>query len=157
MSAIEQEARLRHERHVDHPTHRSLSHNYEYVGLRGEQEYAREFGCKVDLSAKPGGDGGRDFGLAAIGYGHVIIDVKTARKRKSLLVEVGKVKPLTIYVLGRLRRRPRQPDADRLGVGLEGAESADRSLQLSHFESPHPCGRTALDGRAAPQAFEAAR
>jgi len=59
----------------------------------------REFGCRGDLSAKPGGDGGRDFGLAAIGYGHVFIDVKTARKPKNLLVEVGKAKPLTIYVL----------------------------------------------------------
>ena len=59
----------------------------------------REFGCRGDLSAKPGSDGGRDFGLAAIGYGHVFIDVKTARKPKNLLVEVGKAKPLTIYVL----------------------------------------------------------
>jgi hypothetical protein len=99
VTAVEREAQLRHERHLNHPTHRPLSHNYEFVGLRGEDDFAREFGCEVDLSAKPGGDGGRDFGLAAIGYGHVVIDVKTARKPKHLLVETGKVKLLTVYVL----------------------------------------------------------
>ena len=100
--AIENEARARHDRHIDHPTHRPLSPGYESVGLYGEAEFARVFGGNVDLVPRPGGDRGKDFILRLIIDDDPVmvpIDVKTARKPGNLIVERGKIKRGTIYVL----------------------------------------------------------
>jgi len=100
---IRAEAKRRHELHVSHPTHRPLSDNYELVGLRTEEEFARVFGTVVDLTSRPGGDGGIDFRLPFLVNDKVLrfkIDTKGARKAFNLIVEVGEVEPETIYVLG---------------------------------------------------------
>lgn len=100
---IAKEAERRHSSHVDHPTHRPLSEDYELIGLRGEQALAIAFGLAVDLSAKPGGDGGKDNTLVLHNrHGlpeNFVVDVKTSRLPISLLVEEGKCVPTTIYVL----------------------------------------------------------
>lgn len=100
---IRAEARRRHERHINHPTHRPLSSDYELVGLRGEEELARVFKGKVDLTPRPGGDGKKDL-IVALRTGvdsieRFKIDVKCARKAYNLIVEVGHVIPRVIYVL----------------------------------------------------------
>ena len=100
---IKDEAMARHERHTDHPTHRPLSKGYELVGLRGEEALARYFGAQVDLSPRPGGDRGIDIPMTMRDRNGNIktftIDVKAARKAFHLIVEQGKVKNRTIYVL----------------------------------------------------------
>jgi hypothetical protein len=95
MNDLVTEAQLRHERHVGHPTHRPLSINYELVGLRGEEAFAKLFGCHVDLTPRPGGDKGKDATITV----SFNVDIKTARKPGNLIVEEGKVKLNTIYIL----------------------------------------------------------
>lgn len=95
---IKAEAEARHAAHVDHPTHRPLSEDYELVGLRGEEALAKRFGLTVDMVRRPNGDGGIDNVLTLDGKQYVV-DVKCARKAFNLIVEVGKVKPQTVYVL----------------------------------------------------------
>ena len=96
---IEAEADRRHRLHESHPTHRPLSDGYELVGLKGEEEFARVFGGVVDLSSKPGGDGGQDAAVRLRTTRRFPVDVKTSRKPIHLPVEFGKVKTGTIYVL----------------------------------------------------------
>lgn len=81
--------------HKYHKSSRPLSKNYEYVGLKGEDQFAKEFGFKIDKKLRPSGDNGKDF-EANIG----IIDVKTARKAFNLIVEEGKVIS-DVYVLAK--------------------------------------------------------
>jgi hypothetical protein len=96
------EAMARHELHQSHPSHRPLSEDYELIGLCGEAALAQMFGLSVDMVRRPGGDGGVDNVLrlrTATGPQEFKVDVKTARKPNNLIVEVGKLKPATIYVL----------------------------------------------------------
>ena len=80
--------------HKNHESSRPLSKDYEYIGLKGEEKFAEEFGMKIDEELRPEGDGGKDFMHRLRG----IIDVKTARKAYNLIVEEGKVVS-DIYVL----------------------------------------------------------
>jgi len=100
------EAARRHAAHVNHPTHRPLSVNYELIALRGEQAFADTFGLAIDLTARPGGDGGRDFELRLL-YPpqRFIVDVKCAIRAFNLIVERGHVAPKTIYVLAQYNPR----------------------------------------------------
>lgn len=98
MDQIKAEAEARHLSHINHPTHRPLSEDYELVGLRGEQALAEFFGLTVDMVRRPGGDGGVDNILNLSGAEY-IVDVKCARKPFHLICEVGKVLPKTIYIL----------------------------------------------------------
>jgi hypothetical protein len=66
-------------------------------GLRGEQAYCEAFGRKVDLSAKPGGDGGRDSDIEIDGK-LFIVNCKTAMFPRDLICPVDECKPDTIYV-----------------------------------------------------------
>ena len=81
--------------HQHHESSRPLSKNYEYVGLKGEFQFAKEFGFEIDEELRPSGDKGIDF-KSAIGT----IDVKTARKAYNLIVEENKVDS-DIYVLAK--------------------------------------------------------
>jgi hypothetical protein len=104
MDKLEQEAAARHEMHKNHPTHRPLSEGYWHVALVGEDALAKAFGLTVDMVRRPNGDGGVDNYLPLRlspdeKVTMVPVDVKTARKPFNLLVEVGKVKPKTIYML----------------------------------------------------------
>ena len=79
--------------HKNHASSRPLSKDYEYIGLKGEEEFGKEFNLELDNKLRPEGDGGRDF-PSNLG----IIDVKTARKAYNLIVEKGKVVS-DVYVL----------------------------------------------------------
>ena len=79
--------------HENHASSRPLSDDYEYVGLKGEEQFAKEFDLELDRELRPGGDKGIDF-ITIVGR----IDVKTARKPYNLIVEEDKVKA-DIYVL----------------------------------------------------------
>jgi len=100
---IRREADARHLRHVEHPTHRPLSDDYEFVGLCGEDALAAFVGGVVDLTPRSNGDDGKDVtGYFRDGAGATIavpIDVKTFRKPFNLIVEQGKVRRAAIYVL----------------------------------------------------------
>lgn len=103
---IAEEAVRRHNLHRHHTSSRPLSDNYELVGLRGEEKLGEVLGIDVDLSRRPGGDGGVDFVVPIIDprSSRVMewrVDVKTARKPGNLIVERGKVRLRTIYVLAR--------------------------------------------------------
>ena len=94
MDEIEREAIRRSASHSGHASQRKLSPDYEKIGLRGEEEFGRIFRQRPDLSARPRGDGGKDFMLD--GYK---VNLKTSRKAYlGMLVEAGKVDPNTIYV-----------------------------------------------------------
>jgi hypothetical protein len=79
--------------HKDHASSRPLSKGYEYVGMVGEAQFAKEFNFKLDKELRPEGDGGKDFSCS-LGT----IDVKTARKAFNLIVEEGHVRA-DIHVL----------------------------------------------------------
>jgi len=79
--------------HRNHASSRPLSKDYEYIGLKGEAQFSKEFGISLDLKLRPEGDKGSDF-LTTLGS----IDVKTARKAYNLIVEKNKV-DADIYVL----------------------------------------------------------
>ena len=89
------EARAREKLHANHASNRPLSEDYELVGLMGEAEFSRVFRQPMDLERKPGGDKGIDF-IVPLRFK---VDVKTFRKPKNLIHEVGKV-VADIYVLG---------------------------------------------------------
>lgn len=105
---IAREAARRQASHDHHASNRTLRRDQDGVyanriGLRGEEAWCREFGGKVDLTPRPGGDGGRDAWITIGGRRHPV-DCKTANAPKELIVEVerrGKpvCKPNTIYVL----------------------------------------------------------
>jgi hypothetical protein len=101
MDDVRREALARHERHKHHSTSRPLSPDYELVGLRGEQAFAEVVGAGVDMTARLGGDGGRDLTIEIRDGRRFAVDVKTARKPGNLIVEQGKVLPGCIYVLAR--------------------------------------------------------
>jgi hypothetical protein len=65
--------------------------------LRGEEAWSREFGGEVDLTPRPGGDGGRDF-IVRLSV-EFKVDIKCFRNPVNLIVEVGKARKGTIYVL----------------------------------------------------------
>jgi hypothetical protein len=85
-------AESREHLHQNHASSRPLSEGYEFVGLRGEEEFARLTGLALDTEERVGGDKGLDFTVPANrerrGF---TVDVKTARKPKHLIVEQGKV------------------------------------------------------------------
>tara|TARA_Y100000034_G_C6718609_1_gene317797 strand:- start:116 stop:472 length:357 start_codon:yes stop_codon:yes gene_type:complete len=60
----------------------------------GEAAFALQFGLRIDRSLRPAGDKGIDFWVKGAS-----VDVKTARKAKNMIVEVGKVSA-DLYVLG---------------------------------------------------------
>lgn len=106
---IAREARRRQASHDQHASNRTLRRDQDGVyankiGLRGEAAFAEAFGMVVDLTPRPGGDGGQDFVITlGIDRRHPV-DCKTANTPKELIVEVerrGKpvCKPDTIYVL----------------------------------------------------------
>lgn len=72
--------------HAKQNSHRPLSEDYEALGIFGECKFGWEFGLRVDMSLRIGGDDGIDF-HTLVGT----IDVKTARKPFNLLVEVSKI------------------------------------------------------------------
>src|SRR5208282_526728 len=76
---------------------RPLSDGYEEIGLAGELALERFTGVPMDMTRRPGGDGGRDCTITLATDFHV--DVKAARKPFNLIVEAGKVRPRTIYIL----------------------------------------------------------
>ena len=87
---------------MDHPTHRPLSDGYELVGLFGEYAWEVRFGDKVDMTPRPGGDGGKDYTIelwTGTEFRVFPVDIKTAQKPYNLLVEQGKCLLDTIYVL----------------------------------------------------------
>ena len=86
-------ASQREKLHENHESSRPLSKDYEYIGLKGEEAFAKEFKKEIDKELRPEGDAGRDF-EDILGN----IDVKTARKAYNLIVEEGKVVS-DIYVL----------------------------------------------------------
>lgn len=94
---IEKLARERERLHIDHPSSRPLSNDYELVGLAGEQAFSVFSGLPVDISVKPSGDNGIDFILP----GGKTVDVKMARKAYNLLHEANKPLRADIYVLAR--------------------------------------------------------
>ena len=86
------------------------------AGLIGERELARFFGVKQDLTDKPLGDGGIDLKiLMAV---PIAFDVKASISGSHLLVDVGKVRPRTIYVFALVNV---EADTGEL-VGWEWAE-----------------------------------
>jgi hypothetical protein len=121
---IQLEAKARCRRHESHPTHRPLSKDYEYIGLLGEKALAEFSGASLDLVPRPNGDGGKDALLHTI-CGDFPADVKAARKAFYLIVERGKVRPLTIYLLGQLEHE----NTDEPSVRLVGWEWAERVLR----------------------------
>jgi hypothetical protein len=82
------------------------------MGLRGEEAFSERFGLSLDLTPRLGGDGGRDFGVVLrVANGtarRYEVDCKAALVPKYLIVEQGRVRRETIYVLCRYI-----PDDDR--------------------------------------------
>jgi hypothetical protein len=70
------------------------------MGLRGEDAFAERYGQSVDLTSRPGGDGGRDLTITVAGQTYPV-DCKAAVIPKDLIVEAARCKPGTIYVLCR--------------------------------------------------------
>ena len=95
IKSLQQIANDREVLHKHHESSRPLSKNYEYVGLKGESQFAEEFGFEIDRKLRPSGDNGKDF-ETIIG----IIDVKTARNAFNLIVEEGKVIS-DVYILAK--------------------------------------------------------
>jgi hypothetical protein len=95
-------ALMRHAQHVDDPTHRPLSPDYEMVAMIGERSFGRFCGRPIDDALRPAGDGGKDQTIRLRmndgGVREFTVDVKTARKPFHLIVEVGKVRA-DIFVL----------------------------------------------------------
>jgi len=81
--------------HKDHESSRPLSHNYEYIGLLGEANFARKIGQEPDFRKRPGGDHGIDGTLRL----RFTYDVKTARIPNHLIQEVGTKNWADIYIL----------------------------------------------------------
>ena len=80
--------------HVGHVSSHPLSNDYEYIGRKGEAEFALRSGLQFDATARPSGDKGTDFTLTIL----MASDIKTARKPYPLNVERGKV-AADIYVV----------------------------------------------------------
>ena len=87
-----------------HPGHRNFRPHLRpqganLIGMRGEQAFVlwAKRG-KVDLTPRPGGDGGKDQWVR-IGGKFYRLDCKTALIPKDLIVEVDACRPKTIYVL----------------------------------------------------------
>lgn len=82
---------------------RRWSNHRERVGIISEREMAHAFGREPDLTSKPGGDGGVDMWLPVDLYLPLRvmypIDAKGAQSAPFLLVDVGKVRMSTIYML----------------------------------------------------------
>ncbi len=100
MDEIQIEAIARHELHKNHKSSRPLSKDYELVGLRGEEVFAKTFGLQVDLTRKINGDNGID-NILCLNNKDYVVDIKCARKPYNLIVEQGKVDPQTIYILAK--------------------------------------------------------
>ncbi len=87
-------AEARHNLHNGKASSRPLTSDYQLVGIAGEQALAEFCGGEVDVTSRPGGDGGIDCHIAL----WFSVDVKTSKKGLGLLVEAGKVRA-DIYVL----------------------------------------------------------
>lgn len=86
LGALRHEANARHNLHKDHASSRPLSEDYELIGLAGEFQWGQLTGFAMDMSRRPGGDGGVDNFI----YLRYSVDVKTARKPYNLIHEQGK-------------------------------------------------------------------
>ena len=86
-------ANARNEMHKYESHNRPLSKDYEYIGLVGEDEFAKTWGLPMNLCLKRNGDNGVDYVIS--GYS---IDVKTLRDARYIKVEQGKCRA-GIYVL----------------------------------------------------------
>ncbi len=101
MDPITREAQRREQSHQKHATNRDLANGKgNLIGLRGEKAIADRFGLSVDLTPRPGGDGGFD-GTLRTTIGPIRYDVKTFEKPYNLLVEASKCRPERIYFLCR--------------------------------------------------------
>lgn len=85
-SLIDAEAARREKLHENHASSRPLSKGYEGVGMMGEFAFGKLVGMMPDLEDRPGGDKGVDFVVPL----RFTVDVKTARKPRNLISEVGK-------------------------------------------------------------------
>jgi len=111
---IEKEGRSRTGIHINHSSNRPYATGRmgmeNIIGLKGEKQFAMEFGYKVDMTVRPEGDGGKDFNTP-IGD----LNVKTARNPVFLLVPVGRKPRVEIFCLAYWRE-----DTDRtMLVGWE--------------------------------------
>lgn len=82
LALAQQIAQARSTLHVDHASSRPLSPDYELIGIAGEIAFASLYLLPVDMTARAGGDQGKDF-ITRAG----IIDIKTAAKPKWLFLE----------------------------------------------------------------------
>lgn len=82
--------------HRAHASSRPLSEGYEFVGVRGQLQFAMNYKLPFDFERRPGGDGGIDFFVPI----RFRLDVKAARKPYHLIVERGKI-DADIYVLAK--------------------------------------------------------
>lgn len=99
---LDRMAKERDKAHAGQKSNRPLSVDNQKVGLAGElgcEEIFKDYiGWTVDRKLRKGGDGGIDFRVPLF----YTIDVKTARKPKHLMVEVGKVRA-DIYILAKYK------------------------------------------------------
>jgi len=72
--------------HASHRSQRQLSDGYDHVGMAGELAFGKAFGLMPDFDSLASGDKGVDFVLPLA----LTVDVKTFRKPRNLVHEVGK-------------------------------------------------------------------
>ena len=120
---IREVAKRREALHANHATSRPLSQDYEFIGLMGQWEFAKEFGLEIDLSDKPGGDGRINF-ITDIGT----ISVSTARKPYNLLREAGK-ECARYHVLAKYKEKRIAWTEYQYTVQLLGWESDEEMLK----------------------------
>jgi hypothetical protein len=99
---IKAEAWRREASHQGHPKNRPHLRpvGANLMGLRGEEAFAQRYGLAVDLTPRPGGDGGVDVFVTVSGQKYPV-DCKAAVIPKDLIVEAGRCQPGTVYVLCR--------------------------------------------------------
>lgn len=85
LGSIVEVAERRSGLHAGHSTRRSLSADYDLVGLVGQWEFAKQFVLEIDLTDYPAGDGRINF-VTDMGT----FSVSTYRKPYNLLREEGK-------------------------------------------------------------------
>lgn len=114
LQTYEEQLRSRKEQNCA-STHRWSAHS-DSAGLSGEQALADYFDYRHEMINKPGGDNGIDRQLllrTPNGPEWINVDVKAAAKPRNLLVDVTKVRPHTIYILGHYH--PETDTTDLLG------------------------------------------
>lgn len=91
--------------HSGQASQQILAHDHDFIGLVGEDQFAKEFGLEVDFQERIAGDRGRDFIIETFD-GRFKVDVKAARnpRKSGLLVREEHLKFYTIYVLAQFHR-----------------------------------------------------